>query len=227
MSTKDTIDALSKLENYYLNTEEMELKRLSEEIEYVSKIITTAYVPRFKSAVETLQKIIRIENLKGKRYDYELFNRLWKGSYDVASIKDSCGDIFMDNQKFAEHCDNCNLRFGQSDAFMNTKDLVIVNKCPALSAMNIVLKALKGIVNEQRIDEAYLLRWEDLASNVSEEDAAGCDSEKAARGEQGETVEDRISDFRRKIENRRISEGKDYLSFYYVVASSYSIEDAE
>ena len=148
MSTKDTIDALSKLENYYLNSEEMELKRLSEEIEYVSKIITTAYVPRFKSAVETLQKIIRIEKIKGKRYDYELFNRLWKGSYDVASIKDSCGDKFMDNQKFAEHCDNCNLRFGQSAAFMNTKDLVIVNKCPALSAMNIVLKALKSIVNE-------------------------------------------------------------------------------
>ena len=89
------------------------------------------------------------------------------------------------------------------------------------------LVKVKGIVNEQRIDEAYLLRWEDLASNVSEEDAAGCDSEKAARGEQGETVEERISDFRRKLENRRISEGKDYLSFYYVVASSYSIEDAE
>ena len=148
MSTKDTIDTLSKLENYYLNTEEMERKRLSDEIEYVSKIIKTAYLPRFKTASETLRKIVTIEKARGKHYDNQSFATLWKGSYDVASIKDFCGDTFMDNQKFAEHCDKCILRFGQSDAFMNTKDLVIVNKCPALSAMNIVLKALKSIVNE-------------------------------------------------------------------------------
>ena len=53
---------------------------------------------------------------------------------------------------------------------------------------------------------------------------AGCDAEKAARQETGATVAERIADFRAKIAARKAAEGKDYLSFYYVTATSYEIE---
>ena len=51
----------------------------------------------------------------------------------------------------------------------------------------------------------------------------GCDSEKAARGETGNTVAERIADFRTKIAARKAAVGKEYLSFYYVEALSYEI----
>ena len=57
------------------------------------------------------------------------------------------------------------------------------------------------------------------------EGEAGCDSEKKARGETGNTVEERIADFRAQIAERKAKEGKDYLSFYYVTATAYQIED--
>lgn len=145
----NTMDALSKLENYYLNAEEMERKRLSEEIEYVSKIITTAYVPRFKSAVETLQKIIRIEKIKGKRYDYDLFNRLWVGSYDAASIRDFCGNKFLGWGKFCELCCSGNILFGKGDVFMDYKQgLIIESHSNSLDVLRRNLKNLKNIIHE-------------------------------------------------------------------------------
>ena len=145
----NTMDALSNLENYYLNAEEMERKRLSEEIEYVSEIITTAYVPRFKSAVETLQKIIRIEKIKGKRYDYDLFNRLWAGSYDVASIRDFCGNQFIGWGKFSELCCSGNISFGKGDVFMYYKQgLMIESHSNGLDVLKRNLKNLKSIIHE-------------------------------------------------------------------------------
>ena len=50
------------------------------------------------------------------------------------------------------------------------------------------------------------------------------EAEKAARQETGATVAERIADFRAKIAARKAAEGKDYLSFYYVTATSYEIE---
>ena len=46
---------------------------------------------------------------------------------------------------------------------------------------------------------------------------------KKARGETGNTPEERIADFRAKIAQRKADTGKDYLSFYYVEAQSYAI----
>ena len=91
------------------------------------------------------------------------------------------------------------------------------------------LVQVTGIVEEQRIDEAYLQQWEESAKNQTMEQhgdgEAGCDSEKKARGETGNTVEERIADFRAQIAERKAKEGKDYLSFYYVTATAYQIED--
>ena len=84
-----------------------------------------------------------------------------------------------------------------------------------------------GILKEQRIDETYLVQWEEQAkaqtgeSHGSEEE--GCSTEKNARGETGNTTEERIADFRKRIAENKAKTGKDYLSFYFVEAKSYKI----
>ena len=92
--------------------------------------------------------------------------------------------------------------------------------------VNSIVK-VNGILREERVDEAYLQRWEAaVAAQTAEQHGeveAGCDSEKAARGETGNTVAERIADFRTKIAARKASVGKEYLSFYYVEALSYEI----
>ena len=85
-----------------------------------------------------------------------------------------------------------------------------------------------GDLKEQRIDEAYLQNWEaQLKAKAAEqhgEGEAGCSTEKKARGETANTPEARIADFRAKIADRKAKTGKDYLSFYFVEASSYEIQ---
>ena len=85
---------------------------------------------------------------------------------------------------------------------------------------------IKGILREERVDEAYLQRWEAAAAVQAEqhgETEAGCDTEKAARGEKGNSVAERIADFRAKIAARKEADGKEYLSFYFVEALAYEI----
>lgn len=86
-----------------------------------------------------------------------------------------------------------------------------------------------GTLKEQRVDEAYLQNWADKLKAQTEkahgESAAGCDSEKKARGETANTPESRIADFRAKIAKRKAATGKDYLSFYYMEAASYEIAE--
>ena len=85
---------------------------------------------------------------------------------------------------------------------------------------------VKGLLREERVDEAYLQRWEAASAVQTEqhgETEAGCDTEKAARGETGNSVTERIADFRAKIAARKEANGKDYLSFYFVEALAYEI----
>lgn len=90
---------------------------------------------------------------------------------------------------------------------------------------------VKGIIKEERIDEAYLVDWENrLKSGTeekhgNEEGEGGCDTEKNARGETANTAEGRIADFRAKIAAEKEATGKEYLSFYHVVATSYEINE--
>ena len=87
---------------------------------------------------------------------------------------------------------------------------------------------VKGILREQRVDDDYLRSWEEQVRTQAGEQhgttAAGCDSEKKARGETAATVEGRIADFRRKIAERNAAEGNPYLSFYFVEAQSYEFD---
>lgn len=88
---------------------------------------------------------------------------------------------------------------------------------------------VKGTLVEDRIDEAYLQNWEKQLSTQTEKQhgdgEAGCDTEKKARGETGNTAQERIADFRAKIAQQKAQTGKDYLSFYHIDAASYDIKE--
>lgn len=90
---------------------------------------------------------------------------------------------------------------------------------------------IRGTLREQRIDEAYLTRWEEQVKSQTAENhgdsGAGCESEQKARGEATGAVStaDRIAAFRQRIADRKAKEGKDYLSFYYIDGESYSIQE--
>ena len=88
---------------------------------------------------------------------------------------------------------------------------------------------VNGILKEERIDEAYLVDWENrLKANTQEhhgDGEGGCDTEKNSRGETANTEEGRIADFRAKIAAEKAATGKEYLSFYHVVAESYEINE--
>ena len=94
---------------------------------------------------------------------------------------------------------------------------------------NVVI--VKGTLKEERIDEVYLQDWEARVKNQTEEKhgneegEGGCDTEKNARGETADTTEGRIADFRAKIAAEKEATGKEYLSFYHVVAESYEINE--
>lgn len=93
------------------------------------------------------------------------------------------------------------------------------------------LVSVTGELVEQRIDEAYLERWEaqlanDSAEKHGEEEEAGCTSEQKAQQEASvNTVEERIANFRTRIAQEKEKTGKAYLSFYHVEASSYLIQE--
>lgn len=92
------------------------------------------------------------------------------------------------------------------------------------------LVKVSGMLVEQRVDEAYLENWENqlkaaTAEKHGDSDAAGCSTEKQARGETANSPEQRIADFRKKIAARKARDGKEYLSFYYVEANNYEIQE--
>ncbi len=92
------------------------------------------------------------------------------------------------------------------------------------------LVKVTGVLVEQRVDEAYLENWENqlkaaTAEKHGDSDAAGCSTEKQARGETANSPEQRIADFRKKIAARKARDGKEYLSFYYVEANNYEIQE--
>lgn len=94
-------------------------------------------------------------------------------------------------------------------------------------SVNSIVK-VKGTLKEERIDEAYLTQWEarlaEGAVDEHGEDGEGCETELKAQGQEdldSETA--RIKDFREKIAVRNETEGKNYLSFYYVEAIEYTI----
>ena len=89
---------------------------------------------------------------------------------------------------------------------------------------------IEGELKEDRIDEAYLQKWEAKLKEEKNEQHGeakahtGCNTEKRARNEKAKTEDGRIADFRIKIKERKQKEGKAYLSFYYIEANKHEIQ---
>lgn len=95
------------------------------------------------------------------------------------------------------------------------------------NVVNALVK-VQGTLVEERIDEPYLQKWEEeIKAEMAKhgETEGGCATEKAARQEAADanTPEARIADYRKRIAERNEKEGKDYLSFYHVLANKYEI----
>lgn len=89
---------------------------------------------------------------------------------------------------------------------------------------------ITGWLREQRIDEEYLQSWAERAAVASEQHGdgeVGCEADNAAHGVDAATIEGQIAQYREKIAQREREEGKAYLSFYFVEAQSYEIEEAK
>lgn len=94
-----------------------------------------------------------------------------------------------------------------------------------------------GIFREQRIDNDVVTEMErefnerirKIAEQQGDESAqraanasVGCDTERAAQGQQDlNTFKERMDDYRTRIAARQAAEGKAYLSFYYMDAISF------
>lgn len=89
---------------------------------------------------------------------------------------------------------------------------------------------VRGKVVEERIDEAYLAKWEasledGTVEEHGDEEEGGCASEQQAQNETPVSSElERIENFRVRIAEEYENTGKNYLSFYYILAESYEIE---
>lgn len=88
---------------------------------------------------------------------------------------------------------------------------------------------IEGVVVEERIDEAYLAKWEaDVAAEAAEQHGedgeAGCASDMKASGEApANDVAERIANYRARIAERTEKEGKAYVSLFHIVANKYEI----
>ncbi|MGL5016304.1 MAG: hypothetical protein ACRC6V_18795 [Bacteroidales bacterium] len=87
---------------------------------------------------------------------------------------------------------------------------------------------VQGTLMEERIDEEYLVKWEkrmeqEMAAHGESE--GGCSTEKKARNESTkvQTPQERIESYRARIAERFKSEGKNYLSFYFIKAEKYTL----
>lgn len=129
-------------------------------------------------------------------------------------------------------------KHGGRKAFLMGSDTTTVLRCEATAEMggafapDCVGKTLtvRGIVRENRIGEAEVAEME--ARHAEADSAAqahqACATEKKAQGQDSlDTFEARMADYRAKIAARTESEGKNYLSFYYVEALSYKIDAPE
>ena len=93
--------------------------------------------------------------------------------------------------------------------------------------VNSIVK-VKGVLVEEKIDEAYLTKWEETLKqqNIQNhgDSEAGCTTEKKARGETANSPQTRIDQFRQRIAEQKEKNGKDYLSFFHLTAKQYEVQ---
>lgn len=91
------------------------------------------------------------------------------------------------------------------------------------------LVEIEGKLVEERIDEAYLAKWEselkeELSKEHGNENESGCAADMKANSEaMANSVAERIANFRARIAERSEREGKAYVSIYHVEADRYKV----
>ena len=124
-------------------------------------------------------------------------------------------------------------KHGGTKAFLLGNDSTALLRCQATAEMGGAFApdcvgdtlTVKGVVCESRIGEAEVAAMEArmAAADSAQQANQACDTEKKAQGQEGlNSFEARMADYRAKIAARQEAEGKDYLSFYYIEALSYT-----
>ena len=152
-------------------------------------------------------------------------------SLSVDSLLADADDLLGDTVIVVGDCSHL-CKHGGKKAFLVGADSLAMLRCEATAAMggafspDCVGKTLsvKGVVCENRIGEAEVKEME--AQHAKTEGAAdhNCSTEAKANGQDSICeFNARMADFRARISDRLAKEGKDYLSFYYLEAVSYDI----
>lgn len=137
---------------------------------------------------------------------------------------------------------------GGRKAYLAGSDSLLL-RCEALMAMGGSFPQectdhrlyVTGIIRETRVDENVIQAMEQQhtiqvatindeqgpeAAKVADDAPGDCDTERASRGQEKiETFKDRMTDYRSRIAQRKATEGKSFLSFYYLDADAYSVVD--
>jgi len=173
---------------------------------------------------------------------------------DVDSVL-TTAESYIDKQITVEGVCTHTCKHGATKIFLQGSDNTMVLRCEAAQlgsfskecVHNVV--RVTGYVRETRMDEAYLQNWQrqyeeaqmqqamaatmngDGALSEEEQEkvqtATGCETESAARREQGNTIEEKIAHYREQIAARKAAEGKEYLSFFHIEATAYEVVPTE
>ena len=125
---------------------------------------------------------------------------------------------------------------GGRKAFITGADSAIVLRCEATAEMGGAFSpecaghniTVRGIVRENRIDEAAVAEMEAAyaAADTAAKAHQGCATDRKAQGQANiDAFAARMADYRARIADRAATTGKNYLSFYYLEAISYTIDD--
>ncbi len=125
---------------------------------------------------------------------------------------------------------------GGRKAFLAGTDTTVILRCEATAEMGGAFGPdcagktieVRGIVRENRINEEQIAQMEKMyaAADTATKTHEACATDKKAQGQDSiDSFEARMADYRAKIAARSEAEGKNYLSFYYLEAISYSIPD--
>lgn len=157
--------------------------------------------------------------------------------YTVDSLFSAAPSALGDTVTVAGTCSHL-CSHGGRKAFLVGADTTAVLRCEATAEMGGAFGpdctgkeiVVSGILRENRIDEAKIVQMEKLyaEADTAAKKHEACSTDKKAQGQQDiDSFEARMADYRAKIASRSEAEGKDYLSFYYLEAISYSIPDTK
>lgn len=150
----------------------------------------------------------------------------------VADFENKAGDLVGKTIQITGTVDHVCKHGGQRMFIVDNESEARIKVTPAeeVAAFNTELIGdellITGVVDEQRIDEAYLMEWEEeiKAGSVSSDDKGegthlGGNVEKGGEGADISEEMEKVNNLREQLQ----ASGKDYLAFYSVVCTGYEV----